>query len=118
MSIIIDADRLWKAITSQYNDSISLKELGELIYDGDMEVWELPFAEWTGEWIPIGDGSLYQCSECGETSCCKGNYCPDCGTRMVSEDDIEAQREYKAAVEQMEHDILYEPAYSQEDGSM
>lgn len=36
-----------------------------------------------GEWIDVnGDGSLWKCSNCGEKSCCKGNYCPDCGARM------------------------------------
>ena len=44
-------------------------------------------AERVGHWIPIGDGSLHTCSVCGEKSCCKGNYCTDCGARMVSEDD-------------------------------
>lgn len=47
----------------------------------------LPSAERVGYWIPIGDGSLHTCSVCGEKSCCKGNYCTDCGARMVSEND-------------------------------
>lgn len=36
-----------------------------------------------GEWIDVnGDGSLWKCDNCGEKSCCKGNYCPDCGAKM------------------------------------
>jgi len=27
----------------------------------------------------------YKCSVCGEISCCKGNFCPDCGADMRSE---------------------------------
>lgn len=37
MSIVIDADKLWKAITTNHDDYIELGELGELIYDGEME---------------------------------------------------------------------------------
>lgn len=36
-----------------------------------------------GEWIDVnGDGSLLECGNCHEKSCCKGNYCPDCGADM------------------------------------
>ena len=36
-----------------------------------------------GEWINVnGDGSLWKCSICGEQSCCRGKYCPDCGLKM------------------------------------
>ena len=42
--------------------------------------WNLPKK---GEWIDVnGDGSLWKCSNCGETSCCRGKYCSDCGARM------------------------------------
>ena len=35
------------------------------------------------EWIDVnGDGSLWKCSRCGETSCCRGKYCCECGARM------------------------------------
>ena len=37
-----------------------------------------------GEWIDVnGDGSLWKCNNCGEKSCCKGKYCPDCGALMI-----------------------------------
>lgn len=32
------------------------------------------------EWIKEGDN--YKCSNCGEISCCRGNYCPHCGEKM------------------------------------
>lgn len=36
-----------------------------------------------GEWIDVnGDGSLLECGNCHEGSCCKGNYCSNCGAKM------------------------------------
>lgn len=35
----------------------------------------------TGYWIKYG--RLYQCSECKELSCCQGNFCNECGAKMV-----------------------------------
>ena len=41
-------------------------------------------SERTGEWIDVnGDGSLWRCDQCKDTACCKGNFCPNCGTRMT-----------------------------------
>lgn len=34
-----------------------------------------------GKWIQVDDVS-YKCSVCGEISCCRGLFCPDCGTKM------------------------------------
>ena len=34
----------------------------------------------TGHWIV--NGEMLKCSECGELSCCKGRFCPDCGCKM------------------------------------
>lgn len=40
-----------------------------------------------GEWIDVnGDGSLWKCSNCNETSCCRGNFCSDCGASMVKKE--------------------------------
>ena len=36
-----------------------------------------------GEWIECGE-SLYTCSVCGIVSCCKGNYCSECGADLRS----------------------------------
>ena len=36
-----------------------------------------------GQWIDVnGDGSLWRCCICGETQCCKSNYCGECGAKM------------------------------------
>lgn len=40
-----------------------------------------------GEW-QVNDNlgeCIYTCSNCGEISCCKGNFCPDCGADMREE---------------------------------
>ena len=37
-----------------------------------------------GEWIRIAE-SMWKCSHCGNGSCCRGNYCPDCGADMRPE---------------------------------
>ena len=43
------------------------------------------------------------------------NYCPNCGADMrIKETDYD----YERAVEQLEYDILYEPTFNQDDGSM
>lgn len=42
------------------------------------------------------------------------NFCPHCGARMLKEDG----KGYELATEQMEHDVIYEPTYNSEDGSM
>lgn len=40
-----------------------------------------------GEWIDVnGDGSLWRCSRCKDTACCKGNYCSTCGAKMKGGD--------------------------------
>lgn len=97
MSIVIDADKLWKAITTNHDDYIELGELGELIYDGEMEA---PTAQKTGRWeIHILRGANvnwgYDCSACGEWFVIgndyikRYNYCPHCGARMVGDTDDE-----------------------------
>lgn len=47
----------------------------------------------------------------------KFKYCPNCGAKMADR-KTEAQTEYERASEQREHDILYEPTYDIDDGSM
>lgn len=53
------------------------------------QIQDLPTIEErkTGRWIDvIGDGSLYECDQCHERSCCRGRFCMDCGARMVEHD--------------------------------
>ena len=39
-----------------------------------------------GKWIDIGDSDLVQkCSVCGDLSCCRSNFCGNCGADMRKE---------------------------------
>ena len=44
----------------------------------------------TGHWIDreVYDADRWKCSECGRTEPYKENYCPNCGARMVGEEDV------------------------------
>lgn len=36
-----------------------------------------------GKWIDVnGNGSLYECDQCHDRSCCAGKYCMECGAQM------------------------------------
>lgn len=40
-----------------------------------------------GKWIDVnGNGSLYECDQCHDRSCCAGKYCMECGARMEVEE--------------------------------
>lgn len=45
----------------------------------------------TGYWIDrdVYDADRWKCSECGRTEPYKENYCPNCGCRMVDEQERE-----------------------------
>lgn len=45
----------------------------------------------TGHWIDrdVYDADRWKCSECGRTEPYKENYCPNCGCRMVDEQERE-----------------------------
>ena len=45
-----------------------------------IEALQAQLPKW-GEWEQVGDNT-YKCTNCGEISCCKGKYCPDCGAKM------------------------------------
>lgn len=54
----------------------------EDLIDGDKPVKH-------GYWIDVNyDGSLWKCSVCEETQCCKSNYCGDCGAKMGEVQDV------------------------------
>ena len=58
------------------------------------------------------------CSVCGEEITIDplhDNFCPNCGADLKTK---ETDYDYERAVEQLEHDILYEPTFNQDDGSM
>lgn len=42
-----------------------------------------------GRWIDIPDKPEWDqkmCSVCGDYRCCQGNYCPNCGAKMINEE--------------------------------
>ena len=85
-----------------------------------------------GKWIKIpefcGDDvsgfidNHFSCSECKKEAEINqwgfyilSDFCPNCGADMrIKETDCD----YERAVEQLEHDMLYEPTFNQDDGSM
>jgi ribosomal protein L37AE/L43A len=76
-----------------------------------------------GEWIRTGRTNIYggievQCSNCGDRVMVQHLedewYCRHCGADM----GMKGADDYERAIEQMEHDMLYEPTYNSEDGSM
>ena len=86
-----------------------------------------------GEWIKIpefcGDDvsgfidNHFSCSECKKEAEINSwgfyilsDFCPNCGAYMRKES--EEDYDYERAVDQKEHDILYEPTYNPEDDSM
>lgn len=83
----------------------------------------------TGKWYkPVGMmppeyAGVYRCSKCDEIALrdwkhhkqVLSNFCPNCGKYMRTK---ETDYDYERAVEQLEHDILYEPTFNQDDGSM
>ena len=43
-----------------------------------------------GRWIQLtqnAEPTALKCSLCGEISCCRGMYCPDCGAKMDGEEN-------------------------------
>ena len=78
-----------------------------------------------GKWVEKEKGihvTSYRCSECGRTVMDDTGYdvsvdypfC-NCGADMRTK---EADYDYERAVEQLEHDMLYEPTFNKDDGSM
>lgn len=73
-----------------------------------------------GKWI-VYDWNTYRCSCCGKQIITNPDYikehkfCFGCGADMRTK---ETDYDYERAVEQLEHDILYEPTFNQDDGSM
>lgn len=64
----------------------------------------------TGEWRLNSNGH-WQCSKCGAIGNIFDDFCRYCGAKMLDMD-------YQRAIEQVEHDMTYEPTYNSEDGSL
>ena len=72
-----------------------------------------------GEWVLKENvfGVAY-CSNCDyELHTNNTPFCPNCGAYMRKEES-EEDYDYERAIDQLEHDIAYEPTYNPEDGSM
>ena len=73
-----------------------------------------------GYWTKT-DVATYRCSECGKIQTADDvnelNFCCCCGSRNKLR-YLKGADDYERAIEQMEHDALYEPTYNSEDGSM
>lgn len=93
----IDADALRDRLQSlgydDWNQGVSTSWADAYLECADM-VDEQPTIEperKKGEWMPIiesnENGEAYQsgiyCNNCGYTSVCEDNYCPNCGARMI-----------------------------------
>ena len=81
--------------------------------------WQ-PKERMKGKWL-----ELDRCSCCGKQAydfvwgpideADAPNFCPNCGADMRQSKE---RSEYELAVEQFQHDALYEPTFNPEDGSM
>ena len=117
---LIDADEAYKVLTDYYHHKTeiqhkALKEAIERVPTVDAE----PVKH--GMWINIsisanGNESSAECDLCGarvyNNFSSVINYCPNCGAKMGED------RDYEHAVEQLEHNMTFEPTYNSEDGSM
>lgn len=81
----------------------------------------------TGKWIaksnitPYYTEWWYECSECCQKPLRDGygqealsDYCPNCGCKMEYTEEDDDRR----AIDDLTYNILYEPTYNQEDGSL
>ena len=67
--------------TDLYQIAVALNKIAEELTNAPRVMFKKPEASSRmAEWIKEGDN--YKCSNCGEISCCKGNYCPECGEKM------------------------------------
>ena len=106
----------------------------------DMAIEALKQEPKTGEWIPVSERlpeefSVLCCDNHGEMLIAHPFECDASDTGFSAENDgcymynciacmplpmpyTEGREDYELATEQMEHDIIYEPTYNSEDGSM
>ena len=99
MNDLISRQAAIDALDGKFN--ITGRENAETIRDYingvDKKLRELPSAERRGRWVKVAEGwgSLWKCDQCGEMTVetvmgkPRANYCPNCGSRMDLEEDIE-----------------------------
>ena len=88
-----------------------------------MEILEKQMQEpKTGHWIDTGDyptGTYVnvECSCCHEYSLEKGDYCPNCGAKMIEPQESEEQEkvdDYRDILDELEREEYYESKYGKE----
>ncbi len=87
--------------------------------------WEHKEVIWGEEAKAVEEWQSARCSNCGRYHTTPYHYyfndydfCPHCGAWMKGGNDSRGENDYERAIEQMEHDTLYESTYNPEDGSM
>ena len=92
---LVDADALIKTLETQdYSNAPNTLEEWTPQDMTNAEIFDINNAPTVdaepvkhGHWIDINEnGSLWECSICGDRSCCCGNYCMECGAKM---DEVE-----------------------------
>lgn len=126
MSRLIDADALHKVLSAKqkwvvhcgdkYNEGYTSDQVHFAIDDAPT-IDQVKHGYWINISISANDNeSSAECDLCGaivhNNFSSIINYCPNCGAKM------DADRDYEHAVEQLEHDMTFEPTYNPEDGSM
>ena len=88
---IVHCKDCFHTVPHWYNDPVSGERVIShfcTIVESDVEEYQYC---WWGEdrkniiyeWRDVnGDGTAWWCPNCGEISCCNGNYCPNCGVHM------------------------------------
>ena len=88
----VDIDDVLNLFGISDRDIYAQGTIEDALYDGILEVYELPPTERLGQWKDIEhapDGLLYAtCSVCGKRQTIEAtNYCGNCGVRMEREDE-------------------------------
>lgn len=110
-------------ITSQEWDGMYIQDLNCRLRNALNALPSAQSERKRGCWVGIDDEpcDVYECDQCGTTYDTIDNtwdlpyFCPHCGADMRAE---ETDCDYERAAEQLEHDILYEPTFNPDDGSM
>ena len=132
--IIENLETISKALEQEPSgDLISRQAVLDLIADYDLSMGQVvkgihalpsvnPQEPKTGHWIDTGDyptGTYVnvECSCCHEYSLEKGDYCPNCGAKMVEPQESDEQEkvdDYRDRLDELEREEYYESKYGKE----